>query len=74
MFATGGRGQDIKASWMRFQSLSGVLGVCNGRANPVHIIYELMFQSLSGVLGVCNDVEPEGWAVTLKSFNPFQGF
>jgi len=37
-----------------FQSLSGVLGVCNTSAVVSVAVEDFMFQSLSGVLGVCN--------------------
>ncbi len=46
---------NIIAILLLFQSLSGVLGVCNddGYNESNATYYE--FQSLSGVLGVCNE-------------------
>ncbi len=57
-----------------FQSLSGVLGVCNAvsRARDRSIT---RFQSLSGVLGVCNLAEAVGAKEKISIVSiPFRGF
>ncbi len=73
MFATTAQSR-IALADCEFQSLSGVLGVCNMVFRIGEIDYGLLFQSLSGVLGVCNVYIGAGQRSADACFNPFQGF
>ncbi len=68
-------GQRRKAVIGKFQSLSGVLGVCNAFVLMSSPPSKMRFQSLSGVLGVCNEKFPNHEKILERYVSiPFRGF
>jgi len=58
----------------KFQSLSGVLDVCNANLHNVTFEQSDLFQSLSGVLDVCNHYKTPPLLLRCGVSIPFRGF